>query len=78
LSFKREHNDLLLFLLKQLVAEQLQFRRSRALRDENEDAADAHLLDKVDVPERDLVDKVCVVPTLQTSIILLRCFRLVS
>ena len=64
LTFKRENNDLLLFLLKQCVGEQLQFRRNRhrrgtaALGLQNAlDEDDAALMQPVTVAERDLIDK---------------------
>lgn len=48
LSYKRDHNELLLFLLRQLVSEYLQFNQNRRLQIE----------DTVSVPERELQEKV--------------------
>lgn len=48
LSFKRDNNELLLFILKQLVAEQVMYQRNRYGAQQ----------DTIEVPEKDLVDKV--------------------
>lgn len=48
LSFKRDNNELLLFVLKQLVAEQVMYQRNRYGAQQ----------DTIEVPEKDLVDKV--------------------
>ena len=48
LSFKRDNNELLLFILKQLVAEQVMYQRNRYGAQQ----------DAIEVPEKDLVDKV--------------------
>lgn len=68
LSFKREHNDLLLLLLKQCVTEQLQLRRNRhrggggavaaALAGVNDAERDELLMQPVKVNEAELIDKV--------------------
>ncbi len=64
LSFKREHNDLLLLLLKQCVTEQLQLRRNRhpggaiALAGVNDAERDDLLMQPVKVNEAELIDKV--------------------
>lgn len=50
LSFKRDNNELLLFILKQLVAEQVMYQRNRYGAQQ----------DTIEVPEKDLVDKVWV------------------
>lgn len=50
LSFRRDNNELLLFILKQLVAEQVTYQRNRFGAQQ----------DTIEVPEKDLVDKVCV------------------
>uniref|UniRef100_A0A2K6FCY3 DNA replication licensing factor MCM2 n=1 Tax=Propithecus coquereli TaxID=379532 RepID=A0A2K6FCY3_PROCO len=47
LSFRRDNNELLLFLLKQLVAEQVTYQRNRFGAQQ----------DAIEVPEKDLVDK---------------------
>lgn len=47
LSFKRDNNELLLFILKQLVAEQVMYQRNRYGAQQ----------DTIEVPEKDLVDK---------------------
>lgn len=47
LSFRRDNNELLLFILKQLVAEQVAYQRSRFGAQQ----------DTIEVPEKDLVDK---------------------
>uniref|UniRef100_A0A8B9S7Q9 DNA replication licensing factor MCM2 n=1 Tax=Apteryx owenii TaxID=8824 RepID=A0A8B9S7Q9_APTOW len=47
LSFKRDNNELLLFILKQLVAEQVMYQRNRYGAQQ----------DIIEVPEKDLVDK---------------------
>ncbi|XP_048210755.1 DNA replication licensing factor MCM2 [Perognathus longimembris pacificus] len=47
LSFRRDNNELLLFLLKQLVAEQVTYQRNRFGAQQ----------DTIEVPEKDLVDK---------------------
>ncbi|XP_041281998.1 DNA replication licensing factor MCM2 [Onychostruthus taczanowskii] len=47
LSFKRDNNELLLFILKQLIAEQLMYQRNRYGAQQ----------DTIEVPEKDLVDK---------------------
>uniref|UniRef100_A0A663LL43 DNA replication licensing factor MCM2 n=2 Tax=Athene cunicularia TaxID=194338 RepID=A0A663LL43_ATHCN len=47
LSFKRDNNELLLFILKQLVAEQVMYQRNRYGAQQ----------DAIEVPEKDLVDK---------------------
>lgn len=47
LNYKRDNNDLLLFVLKQLVADQLSFQRNRHTLGQ---------LDRIEVPEKDLVD----------------------
>ncbi|XP_021108316.1 DNA replication licensing factor MCM2-like isoform X1 [Heterocephalus glaber] len=48
LSFRRDNNELLLFILKQLVAEQVTYQRNRFGAQQ----------DTIEVPEKDLVDKV--------------------
>nr|KAF6423020.1 minichromosome maintenance complex component 2 [Rousettus aegyptiacus] len=48
LSFRRDNNELLLFILKQLVAEQVMYQRNRFGAQQ----------DIIEVPEKDLVDKV--------------------
>lgn len=48
LSFKRDNNELLLFILKQLVAEQVMYQRNRYGAQQ----------DTIEVLEKDLVDKV--------------------
>lgn len=48
LSFKRDNNELLLFILKQLVAEQVMYQRNRYGAQQ----------DTIEVPEKDLLDKV--------------------
>lgn len=48
LSFKKDNNELLLFILKQLVAEQVMYQRNRYGAQQ----------DTIEVPEKDLVDKV--------------------
>lgn len=48
LAFKRDNNELLLFILKQLVAEQVTYQRNRYGAQQ----------DTIEVPEKDLVDKV--------------------
>lgn len=50
LSFRRDNNELLLFILKQLVAEQVTYQRNRFGAQQ----------DTIEVPEKDLVDKVWV------------------
>lgn len=52
LSFKRDNNELLLFILKQLVAEQVMYQRNRYGAQQ----------DTIEVPEKDLVDKVRAYP----------------
>ncbi|MBZ3877900.1 DNA replication licensing factor MCM2 [Sciurus carolinensis] len=47
LSFRRDNNELLLFILKQLVAEQVTYQRNRFGAQQ----------DTIEVPEKDLVDK---------------------
>uniref|UniRef100_A0A8D0GH26 DNA replication licensing factor MCM2 n=1 Tax=Sphenodon punctatus TaxID=8508 RepID=A0A8D0GH26_SPHPU len=47
LAFRRDNNELLLFILKQLVSEQVAYQRNRYGAQQ----------DNVEVPERDLVDK---------------------
>uniref|UniRef100_A0A8V5HGB5 DNA replication licensing factor MCM2 n=1 Tax=Melopsittacus undulatus TaxID=13146 RepID=A0A8V5HGB5_MELUD len=47
LSFKKDNNELLLFILKQLVAEQVMYQRNRYGAQQ----------DTIEVPEKDLVDK---------------------
>ncbi|NWI94511.1 MCM2 factor, partial [Pitta sordida] len=47
LAFKRDNNELLLFILKQLVAEQVMYQRNRYGAQQ----------DTIEVPEKDLVDK---------------------
>nr|KAF6423024.1 minichromosome maintenance complex component 2 [Rousettus aegyptiacus] len=47
LSFRRDNNELLLFILKQLVAEQVMYQRNRFGAQQ----------DIIEVPEKDLVDK---------------------
>lgn len=49
LSFRRDNNELLLFILKQLVAEQVTYQRNRFGTQQ----------DSIEVSEKDLVDKVC-------------------
>jgi hypothetical protein len=49
LSFRRDNNDLLLFILKQLVAEQVTYQRNRFGAQQ----------DTIEIPEKDLMDKVC-------------------
>ena len=49
LAFKRDNNELLLFILKQLVAEQMAYQRNRY----------GAQSDVVEVPEKDLQEKVC-------------------
>lgn len=48
LSFRRDNNELLLFILKQLVAEQVTYQRNRFGAQQ----------DTIEVSEKDLVDKV--------------------
>lgn len=48
LSFRRDNNDLLLFILKQLVAEQVTYQRNRFGAQQ----------DTIEIPEKDLMDKV--------------------
>lgn len=48
LTYKRDNNELLLFLLRQLVSEYLQFNQNRRLQIE----------DTVAIPERELQEKV--------------------
>ena len=48
LSFRRDNNELLLFILKQLVAEQVTYQRNRFGAQQ----------DTIEVPEKDLADKV--------------------
>lgn len=48
LAFRRDNNELLLFILKQLVAEQVAYQRSRY----------GTQNDTVEIPEKDLQDKV--------------------
>lgn len=48
LSFRRDNNELLLFILKQLVAEQVTYQRNRFGAQQ----------DTIEIPEKDLVDKV--------------------
>ena len=48
LAFKRDNNELLLFILKQLVAEQMAYQRNRY----------GAQSDVVEVPEKDLQEKV--------------------
>lgn len=48
LAFRRDNNELLLFVLKQLVAEQVTYQRNR-YRVQN---------DTIKIPEKDLQDKV--------------------
>lgn len=48
LAFRRDNNELLLFILKQLVAEQVTYQRSRY----------GVQNDIVEIPEKDLQDKV--------------------
>lgn len=47
LSFRRDNNDLLLFILKQLVAEQVTYQRNRFGAQQ----------DTIEIPEKDLMDK---------------------
>ncbi|KGL75325.1 DNA replication licensing factor mcm2, partial [Tinamus guttatus] len=47
LSFKRDNNELLLFILKQLIAEQVMYQRNRYGAQQ----------DTIEIPEKDLVDK---------------------
>ncbi|KAG5275181.1 hypothetical protein AALO_G00144480 [Alosa alosa] len=47
LAFKRDNNELLLFILKQLVAEQVAYQRNRYGAQQ----------DTIEIPEKDLVDK---------------------
>lgn len=48
LAFRKDNNELLLFILKQLVAEQVTYQRSRY----------GVQSDMVQIPEKDLQDKV--------------------
>lgn len=48
LAFRRDNNELLLFILKQLVAEQVSYQRNRY----------GVQQDVIEIPEKDLVDKV--------------------
>lgn len=48
LSFRRDNNELLLFILKQLVAEQVTYQRNRFGAQQ----------DTIEIPEKDLMDKV--------------------
>ena len=48
LAFRRDNNELLLFVLKQLVAEQVAYQRNRYGAQQ----------DVIEIPEKDLVDKV--------------------
>lgn len=48
LAFRRDNNELLLFILKQLVAEQVAYQRNRY----------GVQSDAVEIPEKDLQDKV--------------------
>lgn len=48
LSFRRDNNELLMFILKQLVSEQVMYQRNRYGAQQ----------DSVEVSEKDLVDKV--------------------
>ena len=49
LNYKRDNNDLLLFILKQLASDQLSFLRNRH---------SLASIDRVEVPEKDLLDNV--------------------
>lgn len=48
LAFRRDNNELLLFVLKQLIAEQVAYQRNRY----------GVQQDVIEIPEKDLVDKV--------------------
>lgn len=48
LAFRRDNNELLLFILKQLVSEQVAYQRNRYGAQQ----------DTIEIPEKDLVDKV--------------------
>ncbi len=48
LAFRRDNNELLLFVLKQLVSEQVAYQRNRYGAQQ----------DTIEIPEKDLVDKV--------------------
>lgn len=48
LAFRRDNNELLLFILKQLVSEQVAYQRNRYGAQQ----------DTIDIAEKDLVDKV--------------------
>lgn len=48
LAFRRDNNELLLFILKQLVAEQVSYQRNRY----------GVQNDTIEIPEKDLQDKV--------------------
>lgn len=49
LNFNRDHNELLLYLLKQLVKDQLRYERARH----------KEALSAVAIPESDFIEKVC-------------------
>ena len=49
LAFKRDNNELLLFILKQLAQDQMTFQRTRYGLDQ----------DTIEISEKDLADKVC-------------------
>lgn len=48
LAFRRDNNELLLFILKQLISEQVAYQRNRYGAQQ----------DNIEIPEKDLVDKV--------------------
>lgn len=55
MAFRRDNNELLLFILKQLVAEQVTYQRNRYGAQQ----------DAIEVSEKDLVDKVIVTKVIQ-------------
>ncbi|XP_032827437.1 DNA replication licensing factor MCM2 [Petromyzon marinus] len=57
LSFRRDNNELLLFILKQLVSEQLSYQRSRYGSTGVAGGGSGTRHDRVEVPEKDLADR---------------------
>ena len=65
LAFRRDNNELLLFLLKQLAQDQLTFQRNRFQSD----------TDSVELSEKDLADKVWKNNIFNLDFIIQKCFN---